>query len=108
MKSADCVDVSHKMTSLWPEVSCSTVWMEEKLNRASAECSVHVCSASHLVANGLGATPLQKDLLDAAGAGHPEALRALQLGFGIHRQGPAVARESFTVRPGSAKTSHAP
>lgn len=52
---------------------------------------MHVCGVFHLVAHGLGATPLQENLLDAAGAGHPETLRALQLGFGVHRQGPAVA-----------------
>lgn len=44
----------------------------------------------HLVANGLGAAPLQQDLLDAAGAGHPETLRALQLGLGVHRQRPTA------------------
>lgn len=46
----------------------------------------------HLVANGLGAAPLQQDLLDAAGAGHPETLRALQLGLGVHRQRPTAVR----------------
>lgn len=44
----------------------------------------------HLVANGLGAAPLQQDLLDAAGAGHPKTLRALQLGLGLHRQRPTA------------------
>lgn len=58
----------------------------------------------HLVANGLGAAPLQQDLLDAAGAGHPETLGALQLGLGLHRQRPtAVGRgeggQIFTVSP---------
>lgn len=38
----------------------------------------------YLVANGLGAAPLQKNLFDAAGARHPETLRALQFGFGVH------------------------
>lgn len=38
----------------------------------------------YLVANGLGATPLEKDLFDAAGSGHPETLRALQLGLRLH------------------------
>lgn len=38
---------------------------------------------TYLVADGLGAAPVQQDLLDPAGAGHPEALRALQFGFGL-------------------------
>lgn len=42
---------------------------------------------AHLVADGLGAAPLEEDLFDAAGAGHPEALRPLQRGFGVQRCG---------------------
>lgn len=38
----------------------------------------------YLVANGLGAAPLQKNLFDAAGARHPKTLRTLQFGFGVH------------------------
>lgn len=55
----------------------------------------------HLVAQGLGATPLQKNLLDAAGAGHPETLRALQFGFGVHRQRATAAETTaLLTRPG--------
>lgn len=56
----------------------------------------------HLVAHGLRATPLQKNLLDAAGAGHPKTLRALQFGFGVHHQRPTVVVEttSLFVSPG--------
>lgn len=49
----------------------------------------------HLVADGLGATPLQEDLLDAAGAGNPETLRSLQFGFGVHRQRPTAVEENL-------------
>lgn len=57
----------------------------------------------HLVAHGLGAAPLQKNLLDAAGTGHPKTLRALQFGFGVHRQRPAVVeRTLLVIRPGLA------
>lgn len=49
----------------------------------------------HLVAHGLGATPLQQNLLDAAGAGHPKTLRALQFGLGLHRQGPTVVERTL-------------
>lgn len=38
---------------------------------------------AHLVAERLAAAPLEQDLLDAAGTGHPEALRALQLPPGL-------------------------
>lgn len=38
---------------------------------------------TYLVADGLGAAPVQQDLLDPAGAGHPEALGALQFGLGL-------------------------
>lgn len=51
----------------------------------------------HLVAQGLRATPLQKNLLDAAGAGHPKTLRALQFGFGVHRQRPTVVDRTLLV-----------
>lgn len=46
-----------------------------EIHIALVEFCVHV--VSYLVAYGLGAAPLQKDLLDAAGAGHPKTLRAL-------------------------------
>lgn len=36
-----------------------------------------------LVSDGFRATPLQKDLLYAAGAGNAEALGTLQFGFGV-------------------------
>lgn len=63
----------------------------------------------HLVAHGLGAAPLQKDLLDAAGAGHPKTLRALQLGFGVHRQGPTVDEGApMVINPASATNSTPP
>lgn len=44
----------------------------------------------YLVAYGLGATPLKKDLLDAAGAGHPKTLGSLKLGFRVHWFGATV------------------
>lgn len=47
-------------------------------------CNLEVFEKSYLVADGLGAAPFKKDLFDAAGAGHPETLRALQFGFGVH------------------------
>lgn len=40
-------------------------------------------SRAHLVAERFAAAPLEQDLLDAAGAGHAEALRALQLRPGL-------------------------
>ena len=35
----------------------------------------------HLVSQGLGSAPVQEDLFDAAGAGHTEALGALEFRF---------------------------
>lgn len=47
----------------------------------------------YLVAYGLGAAPLKKDLFDAAGAGHPKTLRALQFGFRVHWFGSTVHKQ---------------
>lgn len=50
-------------------------------------CTFILCNLEekvYLVAYGLGAAPFKEDLFDAAGAGHPETLRALQFGFGVH------------------------
>lgn len=49
----------------------------------------------HLVADGLGAAPLQKDLFDTAGAGHSKALRTLQGGLGVDRLGTTGGREEM-------------
>lgn len=43
-----------------------------------------------LVAYGLGATPLEKNLFDAAGAGNSKTLRPLQFGFRLHWFGATV------------------
>lgn len=48
----------------------------------------------HLVADGLWTAPLEKDLFDAAGTGHPKTLRPLQFGFRVHRFG-AAAQEQW-------------
>ncbi len=70
----------------------------------------------YLVAYGLGAAPLKKDLFDAAGAGHPKTLRPLQFGFRVHWFGATVRRrggkdtwESFSVKETCIHhNSHAP